>query len=120
MKKLNKKYIQIGVITLLVICLSLLFNHFLNNLSLTDSTRVNLGKIMLPIIDGCALAYFLNPLMKIIENKLLFPLCGRIKTKKPVGKKTVRGLSIALTMIIFLLIVAGLILLIVPQLLDSI
>lgn len=120
MKKLNKKYIQIGVILLIIICLSLLFNHFLNNLKMSDSAKVHLGKIMLPIIDGCALAYFLNPLMKIIEKKVLTPFFGKLKLKKPVGKNTVRGLSIAITLTIFLLIVAGLVLLIVPQLLDSI
>ncbi|MBQ7588783.1 MAG: AI-2E family transporter [Lachnospiraceae bacterium] len=121
MRKINKKYIQIGIIALLVVCLSLLFNHFLKNRSLPDSTSVNVGKVMLPIIDGCALAYFLNPLMKTIENKIMSPLFTKLKVKNIEGKRSsIRGLSIALTLIIFLLIVAGLILLIVPQLLDSI
>lgn len=120
MKRINKKYLQIGAITLVVVCLSMLFNHFLKHLSLPENANVNIGKIMLPIIDGCALAYFLNPLMKIIERRVVSPLCAKLKKKKEIGKQTVRGISIALTLLIFILIVAGLILLIVPQLLDSI
>lgn len=121
MKKINKKYIQIAVLALLVVCISLAFNHLLTNLSLPDNARVDLSKVMLPIIDGCALAYFLNPLLIKIETRLLIPLSKKIKMKDtPANKNRIRGFSIAITLIVFLWIVAGLILLIVPQLLDSV
>ena len=81
MKKINKKYIQIAVLALLVVCISLAFNHLLTNLSLPDNAGVDLSKVMLPIIDGCALAYFLNPLLIKIETRLMIPLSKKIKMK---------------------------------------
>ena len=95
MRKINKKYIQIGIITLLVVCLSLLFNHFLKNRSLPDSTSVNVGKVMLPIIDGCALAYFLNPLMKTIANKIMSPLFKKLKVKNKLTNPNLDFLAVA-------------------------
>ncbi|MCR5232706.1 MAG: AI-2E family transporter [Lachnospiraceae bacterium] len=121
MKKINKKYIQIAVLALLVVCISLAFNHLLTNLSLPDNAKVDMSKVMLPIIDGCALAYFLNPLLIKIETRLIIPLSKKLKMKDtPTNRNRIRGISITITLIVFLWIVAGLILLIVPQLLDSI
>ena len=121
MKKINKKYIQIGIITLVVICISLLFNHYLENVTFSGNSKTTLGKIMLPILDGIALAYFLNPLMDIIEIKMIAPLFKKLNAKETTAnKRRIRGISVAITLIIFLFIVAGLILLIFPQLLDSI
>ncbi|MCR5509289.1 MAG: AI-2E family transporter [Lachnospiraceae bacterium] len=120
MKKINKKYIQIGIIALIIVCTGVAFNHFLANLNHTSSQKIDLGKTMLPILDGFALAYILNPLMKIFEARFK-QICKRLKIKESSGlKKRIRGVSIALSLIVFLLIVAELILLIVPQLLDSI
>ncbi|MCR5419832.1 MAG: hypothetical protein K6E98_02355, partial [Lachnospiraceae bacterium] len=121
MKKINKKYIQLGLIALFVICISLGFDHFLDNLSLPDGANLEIGKILLPIIDGCGLAYFLNPLMVKIEKKIVTPVFLKLKLKcDHKNSKRIRGISITITLIIFLWIIAGLILMIVPQLLDSV
>ena len=121
MKKINKKYIQIATITLIVICISLLFNHYLENVTFSDNSKGNLGRIMLPILDGIALAYLLNPLMGNIEIKIVMPLFKKLNAKDTQSnKRRIRGISVTITLIIFLFIVAGLILLIFPQLLDSI
>ncbi len=121
MKKVNKKYLQIGLIILIISLICIIFDHYLDTRSLRHDSKTDLGKIMLPIFDGLALAYFLNPIMKFVENKLIGPLYDKIRFRdKDKKKKQVRGISVAITIIFFLLIVAGLILLIVPQLLDSI
>ncbi len=120
MRKINKKFIQIGMIALVVACIAIAFDHFLSGYNRDASQRINLGKTMLPILDGFALAYILNPLMMNFEKRIKM-ICDRIKLKKgPKFETNVRGISITLSLIIFLLMVAGLILLIVPQLLDSI
>ena len=120
MKRINKKYIQIGAIALIIVCVGIAFDHFLSGYNHSSSQKINLGKTMLPILDGFALAYILNPLMKIFEQRI-GRLCTKLKLKESKTlKKNIRGISITLSVIVFLLMVAGLILLIVPQLLDSI
>ncbi len=120
MRRINKKYIQIGTIALIVVCLSMLFDHMLKHMNLPENEKKNIVKIMLPILDGFALAYILNPLMKIIESRL-FILSGKFKIGlDQKNRNRIRGLSISASMLIFLLVVAGIIMLIVPQLLDSI
>lgn len=121
MKKVNKKYIQIAAIALVVACICIAFDHYLDTITLKHDSKSDFGRIMLPIFDGLALAYFLNPIMKFMESKAIGPLFKKLKIKE--GKKSrryIRGISVAITLIIFMLIVAGLILLIVPQLLDSV
>ncbi len=121
MKKVNKKYIQIGAIAVVVACICIAFDHYLDTITLKHNSKNDFGRIMLPIFDGLALAYFLNPIMKFMESKAIDPLFKKMKIRE--GKKRqryIRGISVAITLIIFLLIVAGLILLIVPQLLDSV
>ena len=121
MKKVNKKYLQIGAIALVIALICIAFDHYLDTITLRHNSKTDLGKIMLPIFDGLALAYFLNPIMKFVEKKLIGPLYEKIKFKdEKKKKKQVRGISVAITIIFFLLFVAGLILLIVPQLLDSV
>ena len=126
MRKVNKKYIQIGVIALVIACICIAFDHYLDTITLSPKTKSNFSKTMFPIFDGIALAYFLNPLMKTIEARFVTPLFDKFekKRKKPIDSrkraKQIRGISLAITMILFLVIIAGLILLIVPQLLDSV
>ena len=67
--------------------------------------------VFTPIILGASLAYMLNPLLKLFETKIL---------KKIKSKKVLRGLSLLLTFLIAILIVAALILLLIPQLINSI
>ena len=68
-------------------------------------------KVLTPIILGAALAYMLNPLLKLFETKAL---------KKIKNKKVLRGLSLLLTFVVAFLIIAAFILLLIPQLIESI
>ncbi len=67
--------------------------------------------VLTPIITGAALAYMLNPLLKLFETKIL---------KKIKNSKALRGLSLLLTFLVAILIVAAFILLLIPQLIESI
>ncbi len=74
---------------------------------------------MLPFIDGLVLAYILNPIMVTIEGRIVLPLFK--KNEKLMDKHSLaRGLSLFFTMVIFLLIITGLIVMIFPQLFSSI
>ena len=67
--------------------------------------------VLTPIILGGALAYMLNPILKLFEFKVF---------KKLKNKKLLRGLSLLLTYVVALLIVVAVLLLLIPQLIQSI
>lgn len=68
------------------------------------------GEILTPIIIGLAIAYLCNPILRFCEIKIFYKL-----------KRTVnRALSMLLTYMFMLLILSGMVLLIVPQVIESI
>ena len=97
-------YVFIGII----ICS---FYLLLKNIGLVHKYLSGAFNIISPAISGAALAYLLNLLMDPLERNLF----GKIK--KPSLR---RGLAMLLTVIIVLLIVAGLIYMLAPQLMTSI
>lgn len=121
MRKINKKYVHIGIVAAIVVCIGIAFDYFLKNGNNLKNIISDFKSILLPIVDGIVLAYLLNPLMMFLEHKCIIPLFDRMKIKdSPKRGRSVRAISVIITLILFLLIVAGLILLIFPQLFDSI
>ena len=120
MKHLNKLYIRIAVLSIISVCICISFYFLMKNgaeslLAIKDHA-VN---TMLPFIYGLSLAYILNPIMVVTENRLIVPLFERFPKWKD-KKSLIRGISVFITIIIFFIIITGLIVLIVPQLIDSI
>ena len=64
-------------------------------------------QIIMPVVDGLAIAYISSPILNAIENKIIFPACDRLKidTGKGKKKKRIRGFSIILTLAFLLLII---------------
>ena len=75
--------------------------------------------ILQPIIIGLAVAYLLNPLMKLIDGKLFSLLRKKMKSEKK-AKSVSRGLAIAGALLFLVLIVVLLIAAIVPSINQSI
>ena len=78
-------------------------------------------RVLSPVIYGLMFAYLLNKIMSFFESKLISKLINRLFRKRESVNKTrlTRGISVALTVIITLLIFRSLILLVMPQLLNS-
>ncbi|MCR4657826.1 MAG: AI-2E family transporter [Lachnospiraceae bacterium] len=123
MKRLDKKYIRLGILLVICTCICIGFYFLMKNgaesLFYLKDRMIN---IMLPFIDGIVLAYILNPIMKSAEEKLISPLFSKNEKLKKIKnpKNLIRGISVLITIVFFVLIVIGLILLIVPQLISSI
>lgn len=113
----NKKYTTIAVYALLVILTgTLLVLLSVEAIGIVkDGTLTGFLKILNPFVYGFAIAYFLNPILILCE-KYVFKWVDR---KKP-RKKLKRILSVALTMLIGIMIIASLLLVVIPQLLASI
>lgn len=63
-----------------------------------------LSDVLLPFVIGFLIAYYLNPVVLFFQNKL---------------KIKYRGISIVLTLLLFVLVFAGILWLIIPQIIDE-
>ena len=88
---------------------------FIINLTNVSAAINKFNEIMAPIYIGLAIAYLMNPIFKLFENKVF-----RWEKDTPGKRRACRLLSLFCTLLVFFAIIALLILLIVPQLIESI
>ena len=110
-KWLGQRNIKIGVTAFLVLLACVIAGFVFYNLG--DIVAV-IGKflaIFTPLIIGLVMAYILNPIVKVFENKVF----------KKIRKDNIRrDLSIAATIILFVALIGAVIGYLIPQLLESI
>lgn len=70
--------------------------------------------ILRPFLIGIAIAFIFNLPMKLVENKIVKPLLKRTNVKSGV-----RGISLILTVVIIISLFIGLVVFVVPQLIES-
>ncbi|MFT3983756.1 MAG: AI-2E family transporter [Lachnospiraceae bacterium] len=119
-RRIDKRFFHLGLTMFLSISACICFYYVLFHGTDLSETKDAAIKVLLPIIDGIGLAYILNPMMNFYEKKCVIPLWAKMKLKDSKKKKgIVRSFSIFLTMISFLLILYSLLMLIVPQVINS-
>lgn len=119
--KIDKKYILWGLTALTVIVLCICFVYLIYNGDILIANIKKIFRICMPIIDGLILAYLLSPIVNFIELKILTPIYNKFKVK--IDKRTksrMRVFSISISMIFVLLIVYGFIMIVIPQIYQSI
>ena len=115
----DRKYLYWGITAFCVIAAAILFYMALRFLPDLRRGLTSLGKILSPFIWGFVITYLIAPMMKALERRVFGPLSRKIFPKKG-GQKLARGLSVTLAEIILVAILAGLVYLILPQLVESI
>lgn len=111
----NKKYNTIAKYALLVIAASLLMVITIFRFGTLLRIFNEIIRVLMPAIWGFVLAFLLNPIMKTLERfmyKYIF--------KKKKRSKLVRTISVALTCLIFVALVVGLLYVVIPELVRSI
>ncbi|MCH5166645.1 MAG: AI-2E family transporter [Erysipelotrichales bacterium] len=108
---LNNRVVQIGITAFAVIAACILFNFCLVKIKFIFAFFGNLIKILMPLIYGLVLAYIMNPLVNVFEEKVF----NRINKDT-----TRRNLSIFCSFVIIVGALVALISFIIPQLLLSI
>lgn len=119
--RIDKKYIQWGVASFLVIGASIILYYIIFHAA-SFNTRIQAAiNIAMPIIDGMVLAYLLTPVLNGLEGKMLIPLFrkGNIELNAK-NKKRMRALSIVFTLIIVFFLIYAFFSMVIPQLLKSI
>lgn len=119
----DKKYLYWGVTAFAVIACAILFYMALNYIPALGKALSTLLAILSPFVWGLVISYLLNPLTKVMEKNAFSPLVASINRRRkrnPLGKKLARGLSVFISEVIMLAVLAALVYLIIPQLYNSI
>lgn len=117
----EKKHLCWGITAFLTIAAALVFYMIMHKWeTVANMFSVLFGSIR-PIVYGLVMAYVLNPLVNIFENKIISPIFGK-NTKKGKGGKPFakRAVSIAIVWILAVLMIISLVWLVVPELYSSI
>lgn len=113
----NQKYFTIAAYSTGAVVVSALIIMFIFNFDTVMAKLSVLGAAVIPVIIGIFLAYLLNPLMMVFENKL-FRKWSSSDDKKKKGRA--RALSLTLTMLVVVAAFVLVIVMVLPQLIENI
>ncbi len=108
----NNKYYTIALYTIAVVTICSLIIRVIMNWESTSSTISHALKVLYPFLFGLLIAYFLNPLSKVLDHFL-----NRFFKDRHTGIR--KGLSILLSYIIVLGLIITVLFYIIPQIIDS-
>lgn len=117
----NSKYFRWGLTAFCVIAASMVFYTLLFHGANIMSGIGKLADIMMPVVIGLVLAYVLTPLMNQIEYRAVKPLVSKLPLKTERKKNSAaRGISIFITVILFLAVIYALISIFISQIVPSV
>lgn len=108
----NNKYYTIALYTIAVVTVCSLIIRVIMNWESTSSTISHALKVLYPFLFGLLIAYFLNPLSKVMDNFL-----NRFFKDRHPG--ICKGFSILLSYVIVLGLIITVLFYIIPQIVDS-
>lgn len=114
-----RPYLAIALTAFLVITLSIIFFFLIYRYNGFAAGWRKLTVILQPIIIGIVIAYLINPIMMFFEKYLLRCIEPKIQ-KKDKAKKLCRSLATFGALAVFIMIIAILLILLIPQLAESI
>ncbi|MBE6036268.1 MAG: AI-2E family transporter [Clostridiales bacterium] len=117
--KLEKQHLAWGLTAFLVIALSILFFFTVYRWKGVASWVDTLTTILAPFGYGFIMAWILTPLYNLVENKLL-PSFTRNPGRAAAGKVGVKAIASIVCFLVFVAAIYAMIMMIVPQLIDSI
>ncbi len=119
--KWDKKYLYWGVTAFCVVVASIAFFWLLNT---WDGVRRTVGLMisaLTPVIYGFCIAYLLNKVLAMFENRVFKKLCARLFKKDPVkARKAARIFAIIVTLLVALGLIAGLLAIVLPEIYYSV
>ncbi len=110
----NRKYTTIAIYACIVIAIAMIILIVGFNLDSLWGIIDHVMDVLNPIFIGIILAYLLNPLFRLMENRA-FAFVERKKRRRSLR----RGLSLTATYLIILLVITLFLLLVVPQISNS-
>ena len=118
--KWDGRYLQAGITALLVIFCCIVFYVALQRWTAIRAAVGSVASILTPFVWGAVLAYLLRPLLAAFQGRFFAPLAQRLTKNRRTGFAIARGLSVLMSEIVAVLIVAVLLWLIIPRFYESI
>lgn len=118
--KFEKKYVEIGIISFLVIAAALLLYYFLFHHTTFFVALSNVFKIISPVIYGFIMAFLMTPVLNYIENKIIKVLFVKWHIDIVKKKKMIRAISLIITIVFVVTIFYAFFAMVIPRVKDSI
>lgn len=119
--KFDNKYFKWGLTAFLVLAAAIIFYYFMFHNSNIRAVFRMMFNILMPIVWGLAIAYLLSPILNFVENKLLLPICSKLKIKEsPKRNSIVRGIGILATAFLFVELIYGLFYMLISEIVPSV
>ena len=117
----NKDDIKKGIILAASLCIVIVFYYLLGKIGLLFMAIGKLISSMSSIIVGCVIAFLLNPVMNLM-HKAFISLYTKMFKKSSEKKiyKAAKTTAIAVTIILFVALIVGFLLVLIPELRDSV
>lgn len=113
-----RKYVGYGVTAFCVIAAAVLLVFMFVRWEQFSGILDEIGSALAPVLLGIVFAYILNPLMNFFEKKLK-PVFFKRAKKVSRAVKTVRAISIILTLICTLLFIGIIVYMLIPELVNT-
>lgn len=114
-----RPYLAMGLTIFLVLSLCIVVFFLIYRYHGFAASWKRLISILQPIIIGIVIAYLINPIMMFFEKYLIRLIEPRMK-KKDKAKKLCRSIATLGALAVFILIIALLLVMLIPQLVDSV
>ncbi len=113
-------YVKAGMTAFIVIAVSVLFYLGLSNLKHVGDAFSTVMKVLMPFLIGIAIAYVLSPLFNLVERPLYRWLAGKGEKPRRHAKAASKAIASAAAVLVLLTVIAGLLLMVIPQMVDNI
>lgn len=114
-----KNYMYWGTTALAVIALSVAFGFFLSRFELVSGALGKIASILMPIIYGAVLAYLMLPIYNKTRSYTNQKL-GKAVKDPSIADRIAKGIATLVSLIVLIVIVAGLFRMIIPEIYKSI
>lgn len=119
-KKYDNKYIYAGITGFCVLAALLICTFIFIHIDMVFEWFGSLNSALMPIYIGLAIAYLLSPLVNKVERNIFVPLFRKVVRKKRAVRGISRAVSVAVVLILALAVLCWLVMLVVPEVVDSI
>lgn len=108
-----------GMTYFLVIVACILVYFAMLRIEAISNTFSKILDILKPVLYGCLIAYFLNPIVRKVDQYLMPVLKKNMKNKEK-AKNLSRSIGVAVAVIVLIAVVAALVNMLIPELINSI
>lgn len=115
-----EKYWYAGLTGFFVAAAALVIKLLFDNLGALRGILSAINTALMPIYIGLIIAYLLSPLVNKTDKYLFIPLMKKLVKKEKKVKGIARGCSVAFVFITALFVIFGLVMLVVPEVINSI